>query len=88
MIYFIFILFMLLFANFRFQPKGMEETYINIEQPFGYALCINAKISGTVYCGDVSFLFRLWNHGFSSEKRGGLFKQHSVSSHAEDFTPF
>lgn len=29
MIYFIFILFMLLFANFRFQPKGMEDTYIN-----------------------------------------------------------
>lgn len=29
MIYFIFILFMLLLANFRFQPKGMEDTYIN-----------------------------------------------------------
>lgn len=29
MIYFIFILLMLLFANFHFQPKGMEESYID-----------------------------------------------------------
>ena len=29
MIYFIFILLMLLFANFRFHPKGIEENYID-----------------------------------------------------------